>query len=613
MLKIEKNFKNRTSILYFLPFSPSNLEITQSIIKLLAEIKPSAIAIALPFFIKDKWLLAVKSLPTISVLSLTYKTKETEYLIVEPLCPLVEATRYAIFSGVPIFFIDLPKEAQEEDLANFTPLPTYLIKELEFTKYVDLTLSFFEEHLTEREKYIAEKILEISQKYESMAIILPFYQVRGVIRALERASGLLYLPKNIPKEIEIYTLNSKSLREILSEPGYFQSIYEKNRKKLMESKNFVLDRITLFEEIFEKARQKYFKETGTELSPKDLQVFGQFLRNLLLIKGQYIPDLYTLILAVRGIGGDEFAFWFWEIATFYEFQKEELSPFPIINLSPEDLRLPSKRLRISRKIKSIRSSLSFLQGFTTREERKVFKKGFTGKVICSFPPEDVVVETFGKKVMEKGLKVITENLRKIEPFTVSLKDGLDLKETIRKWVFEETPYVKEEPQAHAKAGSIVIIFEEDPDPLTGKERYPWNFTWHGEHHQESDMAFYSTDPKENVVGPGIAKAKYGGFMLTYPPMRVYDIWEDPYFDIAINKAERLLLAGIDYSLEKYIIYVAKKPPSNLAKKFASLQGKKVIFLPIGSFSKSFLEKIRVFHVLEGHYVRKYAHKYIKNK
>uniref|UniRef100_A0A7C4NUG9 Uncharacterized protein n=1 Tax=Thermodesulfobacterium geofontis TaxID=1295609 RepID=A0A7C4NUG9_9BACT len=191
MLRIEKNFKDKTSILYFLPFFPSNLEITQNIIKLLAEVKPSAVAITLPFFIKDKWLLAVKSLPTISVLSLTYKTKETEYLIVEPLCPLVEATRYAIFSGVPIFFIDLPKEAQEEDLANFTPLPTYLIKDLEFTKYVDLILSFFEEHLTEREKYIAEKILEISQKYESVAIILPFYQVKGVIRALERASGLL--------------------------------------------------------------------------------------------------------------------------------------------------------------------------------------------------------------------------------------------------------------------------------------------------------------------------------------------------------------------------------------------------------------------------------------
>ncbi len=99
-------------------------------------------------------------------------------------------------------------------------------------------------------------------------------------------------------------------------------------------------------------------------------------------------------------------------------------------------------------------------------------------------------------------------------------------------------------------------------------------------------------------------------MLTYPPMRLYDIWEDSYFDIAKNKAERLLLAGIDYSLEKYIIYVAKKPPERLAKDFAYFQGKKIVFLPIGSFSKNFLEKIRIFHVLEGHHVRRYAHKYI---
>ncbi len=610
MLKIEKRFQNKISTIYFLPFFPGNLEITQSIIKLLGQIKPSALAITLPFFVKEKWIIAVKNLPKISIVALIYKNKKTEYLIVEPLCPLVETTRYAFLSNTPLFFIDLPKEVPQENLSHSMPLSPYLIKNLGFNKYVESTLSFFEEFITEREKYIAEKICEISQKYSSVAVILPFYQVKGVIKALELTSGLLYLPKNIPKEIEIFSLHPKSIREILSEPGYFQSVYEKNRKRLMEEENFYLDRITIFEEIFERARQKYYKETGTELSPKDLQVFGQFLRNLLLIKGQYIPDLYTLLLAVRGIGGDELSFWFWEIATFYEFQEKAVSPFPLINLSPEDLNLPSKRLRLFRKIKSLRSSLRFLKRFTTREERKLFKKGFSGKVICSFPPEDVIVETFGRKIMEKGLKVITENLRKVEPFIASLKDGLDLRETIRKWIFEETPYVKEDPHSRAKAGSVVIIFEKDPDPVTGREKYPWNFTWHGEHHQESDMAFYATDPKENVVGPGIAKAKYGGFMLTYPPMRVYDIWEDPYFDIAKDKAERLLLAGIDYSLEKYVVYVAKSPPTKFAKHFASAQGKKIIFLPIGSFSKNFLEKIRIFHVLEGHYVRKYAHKYI---
>jgi len=33
-----------------------------------------------------------------------------------------------------------------------------------------------------------------------------------------------------------------------------------------------------------------------------------------------------------------------------------------------------------------------------------------------------------------------------------------------------------------------------------------------------------------------------------------------YFDMARNKPERLLMAGIDYSLEKHVVYVAATPP-----------------------------------------------------
>ena len=130
MLKIEKRFLNKNSILYFLPFFPGNLEITQNILKILSELKPSAIAITLPFFIKDKWVVAIKNLPNISVLALIYKNQETEYLIVEPLCPLVEATRYALSSNIPISFIDLPKTLQI----------FYLFLKKLFLLYLDLKL-----------------------------------------------------------------------------------------------------------------------------------------------------------------------------------------------------------------------------------------------------------------------------------------------------------------------------------------------------------------------------------------------------------------------------------------------------------------------------------------
>lgn len=111
-------------------------------------------------------------------------------------------------------------------------------------------------------------------------------------------------------------------------------------------------------------------------------------------------------------------------------------------------------------------------------------------------------------------------------------------------------------------------------------------------------------------GPGISRCQYGGFMLTYPPMRVYDIWKDNYFNAARNKPERLLMAAIDYCLERHVVYVAGTGPSGWCQGMASARGKNIIYLPIGTFSPVTLKKIKQFHVLEGHHIRKYAHEYI---
>ncbi len=46
------------------------------------------------------------------------------------------------------------------------------------------------------------------------------------------------------------------------------------------------------------------------------------------------------------------------------------------------------------------------------------------------------------------------------------------------------------------------------------------------------MALYATDPMRQVVGPGIMRATYGGFMLTYPPGRLFDVWRDPDYEAA---------------------------------------------------------------------------------
>ena len=187
-----------------------------------------------------------------------------------------------------------------------------------------------------------------------------------------------------------------------------------------------------------------------------------------------------------------------------------------------------------------------------------------------------------------------------------MHEGLDIRQTIREWPRGKI-YVKEERPLKGRVGSVVVIF--DPD-FSGKEDFPWKVTWLGEHEQESDMAFYSTPAGEVMDGPGISRCQYGGFMLSYPPLRVFDIWKDPFFSMARNKPERLLMGAIDYSLEKQVVYVAPIPPSGWCQSMAARSGKKIIYLPIGIFSPVTLKKIRQFHVLDGYHVRKYARDFL---
>ena len=184
-------------------------------------------------------------------------------------------------------------------------------------------------------------------------------------------------------------------------------------------------------------------------------------------------------------------------------------------------------------------------------------------------------------------------------------DGIDVRETIRNW-HEQKVYVRENQKVKGEVGSVVVIFDEDRDGT----RYPWLMTWLGEHSQESDMALYSTEPGETIVGPGISRAEYGGFMMTYPPRRVSDVWGDTFYRAARSKPEVLLMAAIDYSLERLVAYVAASPPRSWMKTFAARFGKQLVYIPIGQLSPVTIKKLRVFHVLSGYDKRAIAKDYV---
>jgi hypothetical protein len=124
------------------------------------------------------------------------------------------------------------------------------------------------------------------------------------------------------------------------------------------------------------------------------------------------------------------------------------------------------------------------------------------------------------------------------------------------------------------------------------------------------MAFYSTDPFQHVVGPGIGRAEYGGFLMTLPPRRMFDVWGDPDYVFAETKPERLLLAALDYSIHRHVVYVAARPPRSIFRSIAYRLGRSILYVPIGQLSPTKLKKIRVVHVLDSHERRQEAKAYI---
>ena len=132
----------------------------------------------------------------------------------------------------------------------------------------------------------------------------------------------------------------------------------------------------------------------------------------------------------------------------------------------------------------------------------------------------------------------------------------------------------------------------------------------GEHEQESDLAFYSTEPAQGIVGPGICRVTYGGVLMSYPPRRMLDVWSDPDYITAETQAELLLLAGLDYSTDSLVVHVAPSPPRSIFRQIAGRAGLRILHIPLGTLSPTTIKRIRVMHILSGYDKREIAKEFI---
>ncbi len=599
----------------FAPILHNRLEFALEVYRQILEFKPEALAVELPPTIQDPVLSAVKRLPYLSVVLYQEKSGTHVYLPIEPVDGIIEVVRSGMETKLPVFFIDRDTEGYPQ---RSDPMPDpYALTQIGYAAYC---LAFLKERGREtaspedalRERTMAYHAWELNQKYHRVLLVCGLAHWPGIVQQLDQGPEL---PLGRQKRTGVIAGNLKesSSREILSEMPFLQGRYEEERAGIgsRDSDFLNLNRLTIQQELLNRAKEQHFKNSRETIQAHQIALIRKFARNMAFLQGTLTPDFYQFLTACRGMVNDNFAYEAWEIGTQYPFQ-EAASNLPEVEVTAEDLRLNQKQIRFYRRFRTFRRRLVPvpLKKRPSSTEKEEYKKQWTGEYICSYPPEDIRVEGLGDYVKKKVRGVLSQEQVRVVPFTTSLLDGLDIRETLRQ-VVEQKIFVREEIQVRGKVGSVIFIFQEDEPTPEKEERFPWKLTWLGEHNQESDMAFYATPAGEEVIGPGISRCEYGGFVLSFPPYRMYDIWRDRFFDVARTKAERLLLAGIDYSEERLVAYIAANPPRSYWHTFANHQGRKIIYLPLGQFSPVLLTRIRFFHVLESPDLRKAAHLYVR--
>lgn len=354
---------------------------------------------------------------------------------------------------------------------------------------------------------------------------------------------------------------------------------------------------------------KKFKKRYHNLNAQSFQIFLQYVRNLSLMENRLTPDLYTLAVAAKQIGGDAFSIALVEAARDYPFQRVENS-LETLTLSVDKAAIDESTIlnmknRLTETFFEWRNLNLKAEPDVQKQENWKYQWNPHGQ--CSWPPEDDKIESFNTHVREQSKLLLSNDLARTEKFTSSVKDGIDIRDTLRNWHTGDL-YVKEIPPSRGQVEVVVFLFEHEPDP----KRYTWRQTWFAEHGEESTLCFFATDFIENMIGPGIGQSTYGGCMMIYPPRLIPNIWEDPRLILSDTLEEKLLEAAFFHSREKHITVVSPGMPPLGWRRLARQYKKRIIHIPMKRFSNQTIEKVRQFHVLNGKEIRSFAAKFIRD-
>ena len=553
---------------------------------------------------------AIEALPVVHALVAREAGGPLYYLPIDPCDATIEAIRQSFQHHVPYRCVGY---ATCEPGRPLPPLPDeHAIQSLGFDAYSTLCLQAIAGEEPDRidelhGRYIAWNLLRLKERFHSILAVIHLRHIPYVVRHFKR---------NVPPNEAfpfppVYTIidrpiNPDHLYFALGELPFVTGKYERERYDPLAEP---FDPINCLKDLFRETRDVYpEKDTDTPiLSPVRIQAALTFLRNLSVRSAGLLPSLFDIVEAAKGVGGNSYGLHILKNAKYYPwFSLDDRSE--MLGIGIDRMRVPMWGIT-DHAINLFRDHVLFWRSVSLRpdpsEERsKKYRYRWNPFGMCSHVPEDLTIERFNGTLRKKALKILVEDHARTEKFRTSVKDGIDIRDTLRFWHTGDI-YIRELPPARGKIDTVIIIFD-----ATHDERYPNRTTWYAEHPEESTLAFYASDPFERLIGPGIARCRYGGLSLLFPPRPIPDIFQLETGHALPNCAARLTLGGLLFSREKIVAFVARERPGAFLKNLARFYHKSLLWIPLSTFSQETVQKLRQFHILNGKTVRSWAARFI---
>lgn len=427
--------------------------------------------------------------------------------------------------------------------------------------------------------------------------------------------------------VRAYPVKPGLLFFALGEPPFFAGAMEKERADVLAAPKDYLD---LVKGVFVETRNHFLegRDEAGAVSVKKIQAALTYMRNLAIQQGRLTPDLMDMITAAKGVFGNAFAAKVLEAARYYPFfDPAGVAPGgeapggeapdseaaggggAALEIGRDHIREPgeaepAEAFNLLEDEPKVWKTVRLKKEPDKRKQRR-YRYSWDPRGMCSHLPEDTRIEGFNRTVRRRSRDVLEGAFARTEKLTASLKDGIDVRETLRNWTSGGI-YVREIPPSRGRVDTVVIIFDDGNDA-----RYPQRTTWYAEHAEESTLTFYATDPFGKLIGPGIAESEYGGLSLLFPPRPVRNVFELPAEEFGFRGlAEQLVYGALLNSAERNVAYVADRRPGLRLRRMAAGLKRRLVWVPLAAFSAETLRRLRKFHILNGKDVRAWATRYI---